>query len=310
MNPRVVAINRLRAEQPRRPFVAASLIALVLLMAIAWTIGDFSSGEMISDTGFSNAKRFLGELRPWPVQQLPDSASLTVRWETTATWFADRWRARGAEAVATTLSISVVAIIIAGGIGLFLSLFGARNLAVARPFLTSGKRPSRGLRALWALVYGFARAFLTVVRALPEYIWAFILLALLGPTVWPMIFALALHNAGILGKLNSEVIENVDPHTPRALRALGASRAGILSTYLLPVLTPRFLLYFFYRWESCVRESTVLGMLGIASLGFWIVDARARNHYDDMIFYVLCGVILVVLGDLISALVRDRLRRA
>ena len=84
---------------------------------------------------------------------------------------------------------------------------------------------------------------------------------------------------------------------------------GIVATSIVPVLTPRFLLYFFYRWESCVRESTVLGMLGMASLGFWIVDARARNMYDDMMFFVICGAILVVLGDFVSAFVRHRLRR-
>jgi len=204
----------------------------------------------------------------------------------------------------------IVAILLAGGMSGILSLLGARNLAVARPFLSGGRRPTRRLRLTWSTVYYGARVIMTLVRALPEYIWAFILLALLGPTVWPMILALALHNAGILGKLTAEVIENEEPRTPRALRALGASRTGIIGAYMLPVLMPRFLMYFFYRWESCVREATVLGMLGMASLGFWIVDARARNRYDDLMFFVLCGVLLVVLGDLISAIIRHRLRRA
>ncbi len=151
---------------------------------------------------------------------------------------------------------------------------------------------------------------LTVVRALPEYIWAFLLLALLGPSVWPMILALALHNTGILGKLTAEVIENVDNRAPSALRGLGAGRLAIVSAALVPLSLPRFLLYFFYRWETCVRESTVLGMLGMASLGFWIVESRAANAYDEMLFFVVCGMILVAVGDLVSAVVRHLLRRA
>ncbi len=51
-------------------------------------------------------------------------------------------------------------------------------------------------------------------------------------------------------------------------------------------------------------------MLGIVSLGYWIVDARARNRYDEMIFYVLAGALLVLAGDLVSALVRRTVRRA
>ena len=72
----------------------------------------------------------------------------------------------------------------------------------------------------------------------------------------------------------------------------------------------RFLLYLCYRWETCVREATVLGMLGMLSLGFWIQDARARNQYDNMVLAMACGALLVVVGDLVSALVREVVRRA
>ena len=50
-------------------------------------------------------------------------------------------------------------------------------------------------------------------------------------------------------------------------------------------------------------------MLGIVSLGYWIQDARARNHYDEMFFLVLLGAFLVLAGDLISALARELVRR-
>ena len=73
---------------------------------------------------------------------------------------------------------------------------------------------------------------------------------------------------------------------------------------------PRFLLYFFYRWETCVREATVLGMLGVLSLGSLIRDARASNFYDEMVFYVLLGSCLVMIGDFASAVSRALLRRA
>ncbi|MEO1367496.1 MAG: hypothetical protein AAFX50_10000, partial [Acidobacteriota bacterium] len=81
-------------------------------------------------------------------------------------------------------------------------------------------------------------------------------------------------------------------------------------TAILPASVGRFLLFFFYRWETCVREATVLGMLGIASLGFWILEARARNFYDEMFFFVLLGALLVLIGDVVSALSREAVRRA
>jgi ABC-type phosphate/phosphonate transport system permease subunit len=59
-----------------------------------------------------------------------------------------------------------------------------------------------------------------------------------------------------------------------------------------------------------VREATVLGMLGIVSLGYWIQDARARQQYDTMLFLVLIGAALVLAGDLASTLARRWVRRA
>jgi phosphonate transport system permease protein len=79
---------------------------------------------------------------------------------------------------------------------------------------------------------------------------------------------------------------------------------------MLPLVMPRFLLFFFYRWETCVREATVLGMLGIVSLGFYIQDARARQHYDVMVALIVLGSALVVIGDLVSAAAREAVRRS
>ena len=67
------------------------------------------------------------------------------------------------------------------------------------------------------------------------------------------------------------------PEPLRALRGMGAGRRQIVLTALWPISLGRLLLYFFYRWETCVREATVLGMLGVAvgiPVGWW---AAARN---------------------------------
>jgi phosphonate transport system permease protein len=151
---------------------------------------------------------------------------------------------------------------------------------------------------------------LIFLRSIPEYVWAFLAIALIGPSAWPAVLALALHNAGILGKLDAEVVENLERPSLEALRGLGARRGQLAVFGILPAVLGRWLLFFFYRWETCVREATVLGMLGIVSLGYFIQDARARNQYDTMFLLVLVGAAIVLLGDLVSALARRVVRRA
>ena len=60
--------------------------------------------------------------------------------------------------------------------------------------------------------------------------------------------------------------------------------------------------------ETCVREATVLGMLGVVSLGYWIQDARAKQYYDEMILLVAVGAAIVLVADLASALARRYVR--
>ena len=67
-------------------------------------------------------------------------------------------------------------------------------------------------------------------------------------------------------------------------------------------------MFVFYRWETCIREATVLGMLGVASLGYLIDDAKTSLYYDDLMLYVILGAMLVLTGDVVSDVIRRRLK--
>ncbi|MCP3960434.1 MAG: ABC transporter permease subunit [bacterium] len=301
---RDLEIRRLYRARPRSRFARWSGAALVLLVALAWSSSELRFGDYFSERRMANLERFLGELRPYPLQGKDFDLSVA------ASWAGEVLRGKGWAAAGVTLAMSVAAIVLAALGALALTLYAARTLASPEPYLPAPRPPSRARLWTWRAVVALSRALLIFVRSIPEYVWAFIFLAVLGPTAWPVVLALAVHNSGILGKLTAEVVENLDPEPLAALRGLGASRMQIAAAGLFPLILPRFLLYFFYRWETCVREATVLGMLGIVSLGYWIVDARARNHYDEMFFFVLIGAGIVLVGDLVSAVAREVIRRA
>ncbi len=297
-------IRRLYRQRPRSRFTRWSGAALGVLVVLAWSSDELRPGSFFSERRLANLERFLGELRPYPLQGRDFDFSVA------ADWAGEVLSERGWTAAGVTLAMSVVAVVLAALGALVLAPAAARTFAAPAPYLPGSRPAGRGRRFFWRLVVGIARAILIFIRSIPEYIWAFILLAIFGPTAWPVVLALALHNSGILGKLTAEVVENLEPAPLAALRGLGASRAQIVAAGLFPLILPRFLLFFFYRWETCVREATVLGMLGTVSLGYWIVDARARNHYDEMFFFVLIGAGIVLAGDLVSAIAREVIRRA
>ncbi len=308
MTDRTARITDLHRGRIRDTFLRRSLIALAALTAYAWS-WSFLSGELdllsaFSDRNLTNIDRFLGELVPYPLQ------GKDWDWGVAFDWAARLTREPGWEALTRTFHISVVAICLAGIVGAVLALPAARTVARPDPYLRDPRRATRPARLAWGAVVFVTRGLFVFLRAVPEYVWAFLLVRMLGVTAWPAVIALALHNAGIVGRLQAEVIENVPPARPAALRGLGASRRQIALFALIPETLNRFLLFFFYRWETCVREATVLGLLGMISLGAVINEARAGQRQDEMFFFVLLGAALVVVGDLISVVARAAVRRA
>ncbi len=301
-----IDIDALRRARPRSRLLRVSVLLLAALTAYAWLGGDVHVDDLFTAQRAENLRRF------WTVDVVPYAARGQDWTALQYLAFArDLGEDRGFSALGATLAISVLAIVLAALGALAPAFLSARNVATSAPF---GDRlrfaSSPGIAFAWRAISTVVRATLILLRAIPEYVWAFLLLAMLGSSAWPAVLALAIHNAGILGKLGAETVENLDPRPLAAWRGAGGSRAQIAWLAAMPLAANRFLLYFFYRFETCVREATVLGMLGVVSLGYWIQDARAKQYYDEMVVFVALGALLVLAADLASAVVRRALRRA
>jgi len=307
------AIRALHRRRPRSRLVRWTVAGLALLAAWAWSprvevlgvrfgSGEIATGELFSARRRANLERFLTEeAMPAPLREAGFS------WRGLFDWAGAILADHGWSAMLATLWISILAVVLAAAVATLLAPLAARTLATRDPYQLCGDncRHGPGWRALTTLT----RLLLVALRAVPEYVWAFLLLAMLGPSAWPVVLALAIHNAGILGRLGADTIENLDAAPLRALRMLGASRRQLTGVAILPLALPRLLLYFFYRFETCVREATVLGMLGVVSLGYWIQDARARHRYDEMLLLVALGACIVIASDILSTLARASARR-
>lgn len=302
--------EQLRKTAPRDWFLRSSGVAWLAVIVMAFTLGKPLVTPMLEGQRAERISRFLTKLTPDPVAPEKSVSTWAERGETWSEgasgvmpWLSDRWESPGKEALTNTLAMSVAAIILAGLVAFFLVPWGARSLASREPLgiAMSGERFLKGV--------GFAvRGFFVLTRAVPEYLYAFLLVGLMGPSAWPLIIALALHNVGILGRLWTEVIENQGEQIPRSVLQVGGGRVQAYFGALAPMSLNRFVLFFFYRWESCVREATVLGMLGISSLGYYISIQQNFREYDDILFYTLLGAITVIVGDLLSDLVRRKMR--
>ena len=146
------------------------------------------------------------------------------------------------------------------------------------------------------------RWLLIVMRSTPEYILAFVFLLLWGPSMLPAIAALTLHNGAIIGHLLSRHADALAlrPDTPRGLNRYFFE--------VLPRLYGQFLAFLFYRWEVVLRETAILGILGILTLGFYVDSALADDRQDRAMFLILITAFLNLGVDALSRHIRARLR--
>jgi phosphonate transport system permease protein len=148
---------------------------------------------------------------------------------------------------------------------------------------------------------GIGHVFLVMVRSTPEYVLAFILLQLWGPSMVPAIVALSLHNGGIIGHL-------IGRHTEQlSLRSDSATGISLYAYEVLPRVYRQFLAFLFYRWEVILRETAILGMLGIHTLGFYVDSAFAEVRFDRAMVLIFITAMLNISVDSLSRKIRSRL---
>ncbi|MBE9061784.1 ABC transporter permease subunit [cf. Phormidesmis sp. LEGE 11477] len=205
-----------------------------------------------------------------------------------------------------TVAMSVLAINLAGIGGVLFSFPAAQNF-----FLPGGLLQSVGTASRWGgghLVLLLSRLILLAARAIPAPILALIIVFGMYPGVWPGALALAIHNFGILGRLMAEVNENLPDRPLRALRSLGASGSGIVFYGILPANFARFLAYILYRWEVCLRETVIVGLVGVGGLGRLMTEQLSSFDYSGLAATLLVFIGLTIIVDTISAQMRSAVR--
>lgn len=206
-----------------------------------------------------------------------------------------------------TLAMSILAIAAAGIGGILLSFPAAHNFFLPGGLLNPTQSSLSGRLLAWGMLL-LTRAFLLIARAVPAPIWALVALFVLFPGILPGAIALGLHNLGILGRLMAEVTENLDQRPLIALKAQGSSASLVFLYGVLPTTMTRFLAYILYRWEVCMRETVIVGLVGAGGLGRLLTEQLSSFDYSSVIVTLSSFVVLTFVVDWVSGRMRRSLR--
>ncbi|MFB6347716.1 MAG: PhnE/PtxC family ABC transporter permease [bacterium] len=293
MKTRNIPLIDLPIPLPRRDAISPDIklkisgLILLLLLASSWSYvlwihaGEFM--DTFSARNLDNAYEFFGSL----LGSQTDTPAYTdwTQWQQALTLSLQ------------TLKMSVLAIGLAG-LGMLLTvILGARKTADGTLSLKA-TLPGK-------LLFGVIRTSYMIARGVPELFWAMLIILVFNPGILPGALALAVHNYGILGKLCSEIVEDLDPRPIRSLRSSGAGLFQILFYGILPEVMPQFLTYLLYRWEEIIRTTIVVGFVSAGGLGKQFRLSMNWFHYTEVTLYLICYFLLVILVDIISGMMRS-----
>jgi len=246
-----------------------NIIATLLFLVFMWFSGkDLEISPMKFIEGVPNLIDFISKLFPPDLSIIPELFG----------------------AIITTVEVAIWGTFLSIIISLFISIGAAQNLFGGN-----------------VVVFTISRMVLSVLRSLPDMIWALIFVAAVGLGSFPGVLALTIYSCGELGKLYAEAIENIDPGPREAMESTGASPFIVIKWAIIPQILPEIITYSLYRLESNVRHAFILGMVGAGGLGFELTLAMRLFKYKEVSAIIIVIILTVALIDTISSKIRSQI---
>ena len=270
------AIHRTRARL-RWAMVAMVFMTLFIITA---DFSNFFKVTQITLADGSRAERWillagLPRLGEYLAKTVPTLSFGTLGTDL-ATWFW-RWKI-WAWLLLETVLIAFMATTLGVAGGFLLSFPAARNLS-----------PNR-------FVLSLTRRFLEVARTVPELVFALIFVFCFGVGPMAGVLAIGLHTCGSLGKLYSEVNENIDMRPLEGVKSAGGSWFDQIRYGAVPQVLPNIISYTLLRFEINVRSSSIIGYVGAGGLGQELRTAVSLQEYTDLsaLFLIIFAAVFVI----------------
>jgi phosphonate transport system permease protein len=278
-----------RRRRARLAWLIGTAVFLTIFALTAW-IGDFFKITQITLPDGSRDWRWI---IPAGIPRLGEYISQTIpvlRWESLGAdigeWFW-RWKT-WLVLLFETILIAYMATVVGVIGGFLLSFPAARNLA-----------PNKWV--LW-----ITRRYLEIARTVPDLVWALIFVFCFGVGPMAGVAAIGLHATGALGKLYSEVNENIDMRPLEGVKAAGGTWFDQIRYGAVPQVLPNILSYTLLRFEINVRSSSIIGYVGAGGLGQEFRTAMSFQEYTDLSALFIIILVTVMLIDYGSEKLRHR----
>lgn len=260
-----LAVQR-KIDRPRPSVsrVGASCTLIALAVLGAWSVASIGINVGTLIDSADNAGAFLSRMVPLNFPEFGELVKLIVE----------------------TLSIVFLATAVSVVLSIPLAVWAATPTA-----------PNSGVRYL-------SRAVIVLMRSIPDLVLAIIFMRMFGLGALGGILAMGLHSIGMVGKLYSDAIEELDDGPREAIESAGATRGQQMWTAITQPLMPQIIATALHRFDINLRTSVLLGYVGVGGLGMEIANSLRMMNYKRGMALALVVLLLCIAVELISGALR------
>ena len=153
------------------------------------------------------------------------------------------------------------------------------------------------------------KVVINILRTFPPIIVALIFFRGFGPGMISSFFALYIYTVGVITKMYSEVLESIQENILLTTKSLGL---GSFVSYIKIIFNgyfPEFISIVLYRFESNIKNSTILGMVGAGGIGHLLVNNIEYRNWNRISTLLIGLCITIIIIENISYIIRIKVKK-
>ncbi len=153
------------------------------------------------------------------------------------------------------------------------------------------------------------RFIIMVIRTVPPFVYGLMFIRVVGPSPSAGVLTLALMSIGMVCKLFTETIEDLDTGILESLDAVGCTLFQKIRFGIIPQLSADFYSILLYRFDMNLRDASILGLVGAGGIGAPLIFAMNAYQWSQ-VGSILIGLFVLILAvESISSRIRNRLMK-
>ncbi|MDO4690256.1 MAG: ABC transporter permease subunit [Fusobacterium sp.] len=154
-----------------------------------------------------------------------------------------------------------------------------------------------------------AKFFINLIRTFPPVIVAIIFFSGFGPSFISGFFALYLYTTGVISKVYTDILESSEIDYGLYGKSIGLKKFYTYLRFWIPSTYTNFISILLYRFESNMKNSSILGMVGAGGIGELLINHINYRNWEKVWFLLLILIFTIILIENISIYVRTVLKK-